>query len=73
MKPLEFKIEKRKLGSNYFTITFYYEKEDKEAGNNKIDFVCYGISNIPNGLELNKHYSITDIYGYVVEDDREGL
>ena len=27
----------------------------------------------PSGVELNKHYSITDIYGYKVIDDRKGL
>ena len=31
------------------------------------------IIDLPDGLELGKHYSIADIYGYKVKDDREGL
>ena len=61
MKPLEFKIEKI---DNEYGIVFYYE-------NGKIN--CIEISAIPEGLELNKHYSIGDLYGYKVIDDRKGL
>ena len=61
MKPLEFKIEK---GETYYNMVFYYE--DGTTQYVYIDF-------IPIGLELNKHYSIADIYGYKVKDDREGL
>lgn len=65
MKPLEFKIEERKIDNEvFFGIVFYYE----DGTTQKIE-----ISDVPKGLELNKHYSIADIYGYQVKDDREGL
>ena len=60
-RPLEFKIEER---DNCVVIIFYYE-------NGKTYTDC--LTNIPKGLELNKHYSIADIYGYQVKNDREGL
>lgn len=62
MKPLEFKIEQ--INDNEYGIVFYYEN----GKTNSIE-----ISDIPSGLELNKHYSIADIYGYKVIDDRKGL
>ena len=62
MKPLEFKIEK--INDNEYGIVFYYE----DGTTQKIE-----ISDMPKGLELNKHYSIADIYGYKVVDDRKGL
>ena len=61
MKPLEFKIEER---DNCAVIIFFYEN-----GKTYTD----SLSNIPKGLELNKHHSIADIYGYQVKNDREGL
>ena len=61
MKPLEFKIEEK---DNCYVIIFMYEN-----GKTYTD----SLTNIPNGLELNKHYHITDLYGYKVVDDREGL
>ena len=65
MKPLEFKItgieENKEI---HFFMTFYYE----DGSNVDIE-----IAGVPKGLELNKHYSIADIYGYKVKDDREGL
>ena len=62
MKPLEFKIEENEKG--YYDIMFFYEN-----GN----CITTTIIDLPDGLELGKHYSIADIYGYVVKDDREGL
>lgn len=65
MKPLEFKIENTADNSkNFYDIIFFYEDGKK---------VITQIAEIPEGLELNKHYSITDIYGYKVVDDRKGL
>ncbi|MBR3208831.1 MAG: hypothetical protein IKF82_01040 [Bacilli bacterium] len=61
MKPLEFKIEK--INEDFY-MRFYYE--------NGSDFLIQ-IEQLPDGLELNKHYSIADLYGYKVKDDREGL
>lgn len=63
MKPLEFKIELTNTEPKYL-MRFYYE-------NGEQDFAL--ITRLPKGLELNKHYSITDIYGYKVVDDRKGL
>lgn len=63
MKPLEFKIEKVE-NPNDLKMVFYYE----DGTTQKIE-----ISDVPKGLELGKHYSIADIYGYKVKDDREGL
>lgn len=62
MKPLEFKIEENEKG--YYDIMFFYED-----GN----CITTTIIDLPTGLELGKHYSIADIYGYQVKDDREGL
>ena len=63
-KPLEFKIQKINVDNKeVFEIIFYYEN-----GVNSMN-----IDYLPDGLELNKHYSISDIYGYKVKDDREGL
>lgn len=73
MKPLEFKIESIpcSLGGeeqdSYLKITFYYEDNTTEVL--ECDYHC----DLPKGLELNKHYSIADIYGYQVKNDREGL
>ena len=61
MKPLEFKIEKNE---DDYRFVFYFENGE----------VCYvKTTAITYWLELNKHYSIADIYGYKVVDDREGL
>ena len=65
-KPLEFKIEEVKgdgilVGYNF---VFYYENGD-------VSYVA--TTDYPDGLELNRHYSIADIYGYKVVDDRKGL
>lgn len=66
MKPLEFKIEETEIDNlKYYGIVFMYENGD-------IEQFLLG-KQIPTGLELNKHYSIADIYGYKVKDDREGL
>lgn len=65
-KPLEFKIErtyKGKVITNY-EITFFYEDGTTKS---------LIIENLPNGLELNKHYFIGDLYGEPVVDDRKGL
>lgn len=60
MKILEFKITSDEV-SNYF-ITFFNE--------DKTHFTT-SIGALPKGLELNKHYSITDIYGYVVGEPND--
>ena len=66
MKPLEFMIEENKKNKQHpLKMIFFY-------GNGYIKNEIV-ISRIPEGLELNKHYSIADIYGYKVVDDREGL
>ena len=67
-KPLEFKIERRfdEVDEDYYyTIVFYYEDGSDEE--------IYFYDDLPKGLELNRHYSIADIYGYKVIDDRKGL
>ena len=64
-KPLEFKIEETFVESKFYVITFFYE-------DGTTDSITLGIS-YPKGLELNRHYSIADIYGYAVVDDRKGL
>lgn len=65
-KPLEFKIEKRYnvFENTDYNLIFYYENGDTYE---------IQLDEIPKGLELNKHYSIADIYGYPVVDDRKGL
>lgn len=70
MKPLEFKIEEGFDSANeedYYVIVFFYEDGITR------ELITY--DDLPDdlGLELNKHYSIADIYGYQVVDDRKGL
>ena len=62
MKPLEITFRKTENGG-YEMIVFY--------DNGKMSIVQ--IEEIPDGFKQHKHYSITDIYGYEVKDDREGL
>ena len=62
MKPLEFMF--RRNGHGILKMVVFYD-------NGKSD--DFTIEAIPTGLELGKHYSIADIYGYKVKDDREGL
>ena len=66
MKPLEFKIEETYTSDviTGYVIVFFYEDGTTE----KIT-----LGDKPKGLELNRHYSIADIYGYTVIDDRKGL
>ena len=68
MKPLEFKIEEKEY---MILITFFYENGESKSlilsNNTKEEFEAF------SGLELNKHYSIVDLYGYKVIDDRKGL
>ena len=45
-------------------MVFYYEDGTLQV---------FSLADKPKGLELNKHYSITDIYGEPVVDDRKGL
>jgi len=68
MKPLEFKIEENFDSVNeedFYTMIFFYE----DGTTSEFDFY----EDLPEGIELNKHYSIADIYGYKVVDDRKGL
>lgn len=48
-QPKEFKISKKENGM--FAIFYYYEDAS---------FVEIGLSNIPSGIELDKHYFIGD-------------
>lgn len=68
MKPLEFKIEEKE---NMILITFFYEKGKSKSlilsNNSKDEFEAF------TGLKVGNHYSIADIYGYQVVDDRKGL
>ena len=65
-KPLEFVIYKSD-GSN-FKIKFWVEDEEGNVHNEELT-----IENSPKCIELDKHYEITDTYGYSVIDDRKGL
>lgn len=69
MKPLEFKVEfiPQVCGC---VMTFYYADGTSKS---VIMQNVYEKDVEELGLELNKHYSITDIYGYQVKNDREGL
>lgn len=62
MKPLEIVFYKSD-GSNWLMKLFYDDGTTEEII----------IGEKPSGVELNKHYSISDIYGYKVVDDRKGL
>ena len=63
MKPLEFQIT-TEYENDYkcHFITFFYE----DCITRKIEIV-----DVPKGIELNRHYAITDLYGYKVVDDRK--
>lgn len=68
MTPLEFKVTQYRDDEAEccpYKITFFYGDKTKS----EINFI--GV--LPKGIELNKHYAITDLYGYKVIDDREGL
>ena len=65
LKPLEFVIDDENK------MIFFYED-----GHTEIIYLPTedGMEQgIPSGLERHKHYSIADIYGYAVVDDRKGL
>lgn len=67
-KPLELKFEKRYdevIDEESIIMTFFYDDNTKEE--------VYIHTDMPKGFELNRHYAITDIYGYKVIDDRKGL
>ena len=66
MKPLEFKIEEKTTSDIVigYAMVFYYDDNTLQV---------FSLADKPKGLELNKHYSITDIYGDKVVDDRKGL
>lgn len=78
MKPLEFKIEKQYKA---VMITFFYEDGSKKTFtlDTKVIFKEDGTLELEDadindiGLNESNHYSIADIYGYKVVDDREGL
>lgn len=61
-KPLEFVIYKSD-GSNFMIKFFYDDKTSEEIV----------IKEKPSDVELDKHYAITDTYGYHIIDDRKGL
>lgn len=63
IKVMELKFTLNKETGNY-EITFYY------TDGSTFKMV---IGLLPKGIILNRHYSITDLYGYGVIDDREGL
>ena len=61
MTPIEFKITQYtddEIEGCPYKITFFYSDKTKS----EINF----IGALPKGLELNKHYAITDLYGYKV-------
>lgn len=60
-KPLEFIITRENEG---ITVTIFYSDNTKRV---------MAIPELPEGFILGRHYSITDLYGYVVIDDRKGL
>lgn len=65
MKPLEFMIDDENK------MSFFYEDGSVQIIQLPTeDGLDQGI---PKGLERHKHYSIADIYGYKVVDDRKGL
>ena len=78
MKPLEFKIEEK---YDKVMITFFYGDGSKktftldtkviEKKDGTLMFEDTDIEDI--GLQECNHYSIADIYGYKVIDDRKGL
>ena len=75
MKPLEFKIEYIPQVLDY-CIVFYYE----DGATKVVRLVNDYNSDLIEDIGLDKqtpnksyHYSIADIYGYKVKDDREGL
>ena len=71
-KPLEFVIDTvydEEAKMHIYNIIFYYYDEKT----NKYTTQEYEIGWLPKGLELRKHYSIGDLYGYPVVDDRKGL
>lgn len=75
MKPLEFKIEYIPQVLDY-CIVFYYEDGSMKIVRLKNDNDRDLIEDIGLDKELpnrSRHYSIADIYGYKVKDDREGL
>ncbi len=54
-------------------------EEDDENQTQMVIFYANGeksitiIPQIPPGFVKNRHYNITDLYGYTVIDDRKGL
>ncbi len=64
MKPLMFKIIEKEEPIIYYKIILFYE----DGTTQEITIV-----DKPKGLELNKPYSIADIYDYVVIDNMKGL
>lgn len=71
-KPLEFVIDTfydEENNTRGYQITFYYY-DDKTK---KYTTQEYEIGWLPKGIELRRHYNITDLYGNTVIDDRKGL
>lgn len=72
-KPIEFVIRKKPRSeslksADYYDITFYCSNGEK--------FTCdIAIANLLHyhnlDIKIDRHYSITDIYGYTVKDDRK--
>lgn len=75
VKPIEFVIRKKTTeaslkSADYYEITFYCSNGDKLT----CDIAIANLLHYHNlDIKIDKHYSITDIYGYVVSDDRKNF
>lgn len=65
-KPLEFVIKRNEETYEFYMELFYANSKSKCI---KLDIK----SPEDLGFKLNRHYSISDLYGYEVIDDRKGL
>ena len=63
-KPLEFKIVEDDENDDCYKIIIFYDDDSQE--------VIY-THTLPKSFKLNRHYSVTDLYGNTVIDDRKGL
>lgn len=65
MKPIE--IVFRKTEHLGYEMEIYYSAESDQVSTTRNRV---GIDELPVGFKLNRHYSITDLYGYGVIDDK---
>lgn len=65
MKPIEIVFRKNEtLG---IEMEIYYSAESDQVSTTRQKI---GVEELPTGFKLNRHYSITDLYGYGVIDDK---